>query len=73
MFKIVPVVQQGNNFDGMIYKDKEAIGGVGKDGKGLYVNLNRKLSLHETLELLKVMNGISSDFYQLEVDIQYVK
>jgi len=70
--KVVPVVQQGENFDAMMYLNKENIGGVGKDKEGIYLNLKRRLSLHETIEVLKYINGLRLDFFQLEIDIQYV-
>lgn len=72
MFQLRPVMKQGDNFDSILMKNGSSIGNVGKDEKGIYINLTSKLSLHENLELLKVVNGLREDYYQLKVDIQYV-
>jgi hypothetical protein len=40
----------------------------------LHINLSGKLPLHETIELLKVINGLKEDFYLLEIEINiYIK
>lgn len=72
MFNIRTVLQQGDRFDAMLYLNTEDIGGIGKDAKGIYINLRRKLSTQETIDLLKMVNGLKMDFYKLEVEIQYV-
>mgnify|MGYP001377249958 CR=1 FL=1 len=72
MFRIVPVVQYKDNFDGMLYKNKEDIGGIGKDDEGIYINLRRRLTVQEHIDLLKMVNGLQMDFFQLEVEFTYV-
>lgn len=73
MFKIRIVVQQGNKFDAMLFKDKESVGGVGKDDEGFYINLSRRLTIQESIDLLKMINGLNEEFYRSEVAIQYVE
>lgn len=73
MFNLRVVAQQGSKFDAMIYKKRENVGGIGKDDEGIYINLNRRLSIQETIDLLKLANGLSQDFYQLDVEIKYVR
>ncbi|UTI44403.1 hypothetical protein [Niallia sp. RD1] len=72
MFKIRIVVQQGNKFDAMLFKDKESVGGVGKDDEGFYINLSRRLTIQESIDLLKMINGLNEEFYRSEVAIRYV-
>ena len=74
MFEIRSFVQRGDSANGIIHKDKTIFGGLYKDEKKLHINLSGKLSLHETIELLKVINGLKEDFYLLEIEINiYIK
>lgn len=72
LYNIRVVAQQGNKFDGMLYQNKNNIGSVGKDEKGFYVNLSHKLTIHETIELLKHLNGLRIDYFQEELEIRYI-
>lgn len=72
-FKMFIRYQCGNEFHGMLYREKENIGGMGRDKEGLYVNLNRNLPLSDYEELLKMIKGLNSEFGELELIVQYIK
>lgn len=71
MFQITPVIMQENRFSATITQGEHEVGAVSKDESTIEIRLYQRLSLQETLELLKVINGMSPVYYQLEVVIDY--
>jgi len=73
MFKIIPVMQYQDTFSANLYFQSKNIGGVGKDDEGIYVNLNKRLTVSQMAELLKTINIIGKDFGKEEVKFQYAE
>lgn len=64
--------QCGNEFHGMLYREKENIGGMGRDKEGLYINLSRDLLLSDYEELFGMIKKLNNDFSELELTVQYI-
>lgn len=73
MFTIRVIAKQGSKFDALLLKGKEDIGAIGKDELGIYINLARHLTVQETIELMKCVNGLNMLYYQESVEIRYLK
>lgn len=69
MFSLKSKVEKEDMFNALLYMKEQQIGSVHKDDQvGIQVNLNVPLTLQETLELLKLVNGIKEDFYKLPLE-----
>lgn len=69
MFMLKSRIEKDDIFNAMLFMGEQHIGSVHKDDQnGIRVNLNVPLTLQETLELLKLVNGIKEDFYKLPLE-----
>lgn len=71
MFKMSIAAQQGMKFNAHLLKGEQVVGGIGGDGDGMYINVNEKLTLDETYQILKFAKGVHPLFLTLPLVIHY--
>ena len=64
------LVQQGIRFNANLFKNKQVIGGIGGDEKGIFINISTPLTLEESCQLLEFAKGIHPLFLTLPLTIQ---